>query len=284
MPVKYAFLALLTLIACSEPSEDPPTGDVFIRNGDVTIAGTLDTPSTPGPWPVMIFVPGSGTSTRADDREALDIALPRGVAVFRYDKRGLGQSTGTFEEVSAANSDRVLGLRASDVSAIVDYLAGRPDIRASQIFLWGASQGGWVAPLVAAANTKVAFIICVSGGGSPVGTSDYYDELTDDPAVTVEAATAQLDGFAGPFGYDPRPTLAALRTPALFVFGGLDRSNPSLFDKREIEAIQTAHPVDFTVHFYPRMDHDLVDADTGTFPADLFPNLFVWAQSKLGPG
>lgn len=284
MPRKYPLLALLTIIACSDPSEDPPTGDVFIRNGDVTIAGTLDTPATPGPWPVMIFVPGSGRGTREDDREALDIALPRGVAVFRYDKRGLGQSTGTFEEVSAQNSERVLGLRASDVSAIVDYLAGRPDIRSSQILLWGASQGGWVAPLVAVANSKVAFIICVSGGGSPVGTSDYYDELTDNPAVSVEEATDQLDAFTGPFGYDPRPTLAALRKPALFIFGGLDRSNPSLFDRREIEAIQAAHPVDFTVQFYPRMDHDLVDADTGTFPVDLFPNVFLWAQSKLGPG
>lgn len=280
---RYAPLALLTLLACSEPNEDPP-GEVFIRNGNVTIAGTLDTPATPGPWPLMIFVPGSGRGTREDDRAALDIALPRGVAVFRYDKRGLGQSTGTFEEVSVENSDRVLGVRASDVSAIVDHFADHPDIRAGQILLWGASQGGWVAPLVAVANPRVALIICVSGGGSPVGTSDYYDELTDNPAVSVEAATAQLDAFAGPFGYDPRPTLAALRVPALFILGGQDRSNPSLFDKREIEAIQAAHPVDFTVHFHPRMDHDLVDADTNTFPADLFPALFTWAQSKLGPG
>ena len=133
----------------------------------------------------------------------MDLAVPQGVAVFRYDKRGLGQSTGTFEEVTVANSTRVLAERASDVRAIVEFLATRPDIRADQIFLWGTSQGAWVAPLVTTQTSRVAFIIGVSGGGSSVGTSDHYDELTDNPAVTVEQATAQLASFTGPFGYDP---------------------------------------------------------------------------------
>ena len=120
----------------------------------------------------MVFVPGSGRTTRESDKPAVDIALPQGIAVFRYDKRGLGQSTGTFEEVSTENSTRVLADRARDVLAIVEYLSAHPRIRANQIFLWGTSQGAWVAPLVAAQTTKVAFLICVMGGGSPGGHGD----------------------------------------------------------------------------------------------------------------
>jgi hypothetical protein len=214
----------------------------------------------------------------------VDIALPQGIAVLRYDKRGLGQSTGSFEEITngGANSERVLGVRASDVKAIVEYLAKRSDIRASQIFLWGTSQGAWVAPLVATQTSKVAFIVNVSGGGSPVGTSDHFDDLADDPSKTIDELTAALQTFAGPFGYDPRPTLAALTVPVLWIFGGLDRSNPTFYDIGEVEKIKQSQSRDFTIKLFPRMNHDMIDVDTSTFPADLFPAVFQFVGARLG--
>ncbi|MGE0556053.1 MAG: hypothetical protein AB7R55_21705, partial [Gemmatimonadales bacterium] len=64
-----------------DPNPGPPDDqNIEIRNGDVTIVGSLDVPASPGPNPVMVFVPGSGRTTREDDRAALDIALPHGVA------------------------------------------------------------------------------------------------------------------------------------------------------------------------------------------------------------
>jgi hypothetical protein len=63
-------------------------GDFFVRNGDVTLVGTLDLPPTPGPHPVMVFVAGSGRATRQDDRVAGGILLPQGIGLFTYDKRG----------------------------------------------------------------------------------------------------------------------------------------------------------------------------------------------------
>ncbi|MGH7467781.1 MAG: alpha/beta hydrolase family protein [Longimicrobiales bacterium] len=271
--------AACTMSGCRDSAEPQDPNLIFVRNGAVRLAGTLDLPTTPGPYPVMVFVPGSGRTTREADRPAVDIALPQGIAVFRYDKRGLGQSTGTFEEVSTANSERVLADRASDVRAIVDYLATHPRIRANQIFLWGTSQGAWVAPLVAAQTTRVAFIICVSGGGSPVGTVIEYGRLGQDAALSIDELTRRVTTFAGPFGYDPRSTLAALRLPVLWIYGGQDRFTPSQLDIPRIQQLQNSN---FTVKLYPRMTHDMVELETGTFPATLFPDVFEWAGPRLG--
>jgi pimeloyl-ACP methyl ester carboxylesterase len=271
--------ATIALASCpDDPTGPSDTGDVFVRNGSVTLAGTLDLPQGTGRFPVMVFVPGSGRTTRESDKPAVDIAVPQGIAVFRYDKRGLGQSTGTFEEVSTANSERVLGDRASDVKAIVEYLSTHSRIRADQIFLWGTSQGAWVAPLVAAQTTKVAFVICVLGGGSPVGTVIEYGRLGQDASLSIDEITRRASTFAGPFGYDPLPTITALTRPVLWIYGGQDRSTPTQLDVARLAQLKKSN---FTVKVFPTMNHDMVDATTGAFPATLFPEVFAWSGPLL---
>jgi len=269
---------VICLAACRDsaaPQED--LRNIMVRNGSVTLAGTLDLPPGAGPFPVMVFVPGSGRTTREADRPAVDLAVPQGIAVFRYDKRGLGQSTGTFEEVSTDNSQRVLADRAGDVRAIVEYLSSHPRIRTDQIFLWGTSQGAWVAPLVAAQTSKIAFIICVLGGGSPVGTVIEYGRVGEDASLSIDEVTRRVSSFAGPFGYDPRATLTSLRVPTLWLFGGQDRRTPSQLDIPRLEQMQNAN---FTIKLYPRMNHDMVDVDTGSFPAALFPDVLAWTAAR----
>ena len=272
-------LACAGLSACGDPAEPQDPDTILVRNGSVTLAGTLDLPSAPGRHPVMVFVPGSGRSTREADRPAVDIALPQGIAVFRYDKRGLGQSTGTFEEVSTENSVRVLNDRASDVRAIVEYLATHARIRPDQIFLWGTSQGAWVAPLTASLTSRVAFVINVNGGGSPVGTVIEYGRQAQNQSLSIAELTQRAGAYAGPFGYDPRTMLAALRVPVLWIFGGQDRSTPTQLDIPRIEQLQNAN---FTVKLFPRMNHDMLDVDTGAFPVTLFPEVFAWSGPHLG--
>jgi len=284
VPCAAAVLAVALSTSCGSstgpvPTIYPDTGTMFVRNGPITLAGTLDLPSGPGPFPLMIFVTGSGRTTRESDRPAVDIAVPQGIAVFRYDKRGLGQSTGTFEEVSTANSNQVLADRASDVTAIVEYLSGHPKIRAGQIFLWGTSQGAWVAPLVAAQTTKLAFIICVMGGGSSVGTVIEYGRIGQDAAVSIDEMTRRASAFAGPFGYDPISAVTALKIPALWLYGGQDRFTPTQLDIPRIEALKKTN---VTVKLFPRMNHDMLDVDTKTFPATFFQEVFSWANPLLG--
>jgi dienelactone hydrolase len=275
-----AAVAFIALTACHHDTTAPAgDGTVFIKNGAVTIAGTLDLPTGAGPFPVMVFIPGSGTTTRDSDKGALEVALPQGIAVFRYDKRGLGQSTGTFEEVSTANSDRVLNDRASDVRAIVDYLSRHPKVRANRIFLWGTSQGAWVAPIVAKQTNKVAFAICVMGGGSPVGTVIEYGRIGQDQSLSIDEMTKRAAAFTGPFGYDPLPTITALTTPVLWIYGGQDRFTPSQLDMPRINQLKKGN---FTVKLFPDMTHDMVDKGTGVFPPTLFPEVFAWSTQFLG--
>jgi len=260
---------------CVGPQDDT----IFIHNGAVTIAGTLDVPSTPGPYPVMVFVPGSGTTTREDDKPAADIGLGYGIAVFRYDKRGLGQSTGTFEEVSTANSERVLADRASDVSAIVDYLRTDARVIHDKIFLWGTSQGAWVAPLVAAHNSGVAFVINVVGGGSPVGTVIEYGRAGQDASLSIDQMTQRASAFTGPYGYDPLAVVASLNIPVLWIYGTEDRFTPTQLDVPRVSQLSKPN---FAIKVFSNMNHDLRDATSGRYPSNLFPDVFAWGAPLLG--
>ncbi len=257
-------------------------GSVFVDNGDVRLAGTLSLPAGTGPFPVMVFVPGSGRTTRESDYAAVEIGLPQGIAVFRYDKRGLGGSTGTFEEVTTANSERVIALRASDVRAIVEQLATDPRIDPARIFLWGTSQGAWVAPLVASQTSRVAFVVAVVGGASPVGTVVEYERIARDSSLSIATATQRATEYAGPAGYDPIPVLSTLHLPMYWILGGLDRHTPTELALSALDAVATSGTSDITVRTFPRMNHEMLDIDTGTFPATLFPELFTWAAARLG--
>jgi len=85
-----------------------------------------------------------------------------GFAVLSYDKRGTGQSTGDWKRADFPTL-------AADVLAGVRALAARHDIRTNRIGLWGASQAGWILPLVAAqAPREVAFLVVHAGSGTTV--------------------------------------------------------------------------------------------------------------------
>jgi hypothetical protein len=56
------------------------------------------------------------------------------------------------------------------------------------------------------------------------------------------------------------------------------RFTPSQLDVARIEQMQKDS---FTVKLFARMNHDLVDIDTGTFPTDLFPGVFTWAGARM---
>lgn len=85
----------------------------------------------------------------------------RGIAVFSYDKRGVGGSTGDWRTASFENL-------AGDVVAAFNYLKTRGDIDGTKIGLLGWSQAGWVMPLAAVHEKEIAFLISVAGAGVPV--------------------------------------------------------------------------------------------------------------------
>lgn len=133
----------------------------------VTLAGTLTVPHGAGPFPVVIMITGSGPQDRDETllghKPFLVIAdhLSRnGIAVLRYDDRGVGDSKGSF---AGATSDDF----ATDAEAAVTFVKTRKEIDAKRIGLLGHSEGGLVAPIVAVADPSVSFIVLLAGPGLP---------------------------------------------------------------------------------------------------------------------
>ncbi len=141
--------------------------EVSFRNepDGVLLAGTLTVPTTNQPCPAVVLISGSGPQDR--DETLLDhkpfwvIAdhLSRhGIAVLRFDDRGTGASKGDF---STATSEDF----AHDVEAAFNHLKGDARIGKNAIGLMGHSEGGIVAPMVAARRNDVAFAILMAGTG-----------------------------------------------------------------------------------------------------------------------
>ena len=128
-----------------------------------TLAGTLTIPEGDGPFPALVLVSGSGQQNR--DEELMnhrpfwviaDYLSRRGVAVLRYDDRGMGGSTG--EVLNATSMDF-----SYDAEAAFDFLRNRKEINASQVGILGHSEGGIINFMVAARRPEVAFLVSLAG-------------------------------------------------------------------------------------------------------------------------
>lgn len=137
--------------------------DVQFANGPVILRGTLTLPASTPPYRALVLVHGSNALTRDVFGPWSRYFAGLGFAVLAYDKRGTGQSTGDWKQADFPQL-------ASDVLAGVRSLAARHDIRSDRIGLWGASQAGWILPLVAAqAPREIAFLVVHAGSGTTVG-------------------------------------------------------------------------------------------------------------------
>jgi uncharacterized protein len=143
--------------------------DVSYANkvANITIAGTLTIPTGNGPFPAVLLIAGSGRNNRDESLAGhspflvlSDYLTRKGIVVLRADKRGVGKSGGDY--ATATTSDF-----AADAEAGVAYLGSRPEVDRHKIGLIGHSEGGVIAPMVAAANPSVAFIVMMAGPGVP---------------------------------------------------------------------------------------------------------------------
>ncbi len=133
------------------------------KEADITLAGTLTLPDGEGPFPAAILITGSGQQDRDETIfehkpfwVIADYLTRRGIAVLRVDDRGIGGSTGDFSKSTTEDF-------ASDVIAGINYLLSRKEIDNKKIGLIGHSEGGIIAPMVAAKTDNVAFIVMLAG-------------------------------------------------------------------------------------------------------------------------
>lgn len=136
------------------------------EGGQVELAGTLTLPAGKQKFPAAILISGSGPQNR--DEELMthkpflvlaDHLNRNGIAVLRYDDRGFAQSTGNHGNATTVDF-------ANDVRAAIAYLNTRKEIDPAQIGLIGHSEGGLIAPMVAA-DTDLAFIVLLAAPGVP---------------------------------------------------------------------------------------------------------------------
>ena len=143
--------------------------EVVFKNpqaGGISLAGTLTLPNNIKNPPVAILISGSGPQDRNEEllghKPFLVIAhhlTQNGVAVLRYDDRGVAQSEGTQKGATSADF-------ATDVEAAISYLKSRNDVDQNKIGLIGHSEGGLIAPIVIAnKENDVAFFISLAGPG-----------------------------------------------------------------------------------------------------------------------
>ncbi len=139
---------------------------------NLELVGELFLPAGQAPYPAIIFTHGSepGKRTNRGYRTWAERFRSRGVAALVFDKRGVGDSEGSYVEAPDLN------VPAADLLAWVDLLMKRSEIDDNQIGVLGWSQGGWVGPLAASQTDHIQYVVSISGPGVSPLEQNIYDK------------------------------------------------------------------------------------------------------------
>lgn len=158
--------------ASQRPQEPQPPFPYQIENisfpsldKSITLSGTLTLPDDLKKHPAVVLIAGSGPANRDEEifghkpfAVIADYLTRQGLAVLRYDKRGIGESTGSLREATTLNL-------AEDVEASIQFLRNHPNIQSNNIGLIGHSEGGIIAPMVASRDQAISFIVLLAAPG-----------------------------------------------------------------------------------------------------------------------
>jgi len=291
----------------------PASGDTF------SLAGTLTVPKRGSPpFPAAVMITGSGSQDRDENlwplvqgyrpfRQIAERLAESGIAVLRVDDRGFGGSGGNAREATTVDF-------VGDVAAEVAWLRERPRIDALRIALIGHSEGGIIAPMLAARDPGIAAIVLMAGTAKP-GVRVLVDqaagpiarasgltpqrraELEAEAARAVEADTAPSSPWMRWFRtYDPLPTARLVRQPVLIVQGAVDRQVSAGQADTLAEAMRAAGNHDVTERVFPHLNHLFLvsptDGSPSEYPAlretslarDVLDTIADWLGRGLAPG
>jgi hypothetical protein len=137
------------------------------KTAGIRLAATLTIPPGKGPFPAVLLIAGSGPQDRNETvfghRPFLvlaDYLTRKGIVALRADDRGVGQSGGGMAASTTADF-------ATDAEAGLAFLKTRPEVNPRKMGLLGHSEGGVIAPMVAARNPDVAFVVMLAGPAVP---------------------------------------------------------------------------------------------------------------------
>ncbi len=242
------------------------------------LAGTLTRPTAArGAVPVVVTITGSGPQDRDEHlsgiagyalfRQIADTLGRRGIAVLRLDDRGVGASGGTFATATSRDF-------ADDVRAALAWLrartAERGDVDARRLALLGHSEGGLIAPMVAADDSSIAAVVLLA---SPAYTGQRVSEFQQRDAIAarvpaglrtlayqanqpgVRAQLARSPWMQFWWSYDPLPTARRVHVPVLILQGATDHQvTPEQADTLAA-ALRAGGNRDVTERDFPATDH-----------------------------
>lgn len=309
-------------IALGRPDYRAPTGAPY-EALEVTVptpaghvlSGTLTRPlGVTGKLPVVVTITGSGQQDRDEYvpiaggvrifRQVADTLSRRGIAVLRLDDRGVGGSGGDVNGTSADFAD--------DIRAAVAFLRARADIDGARIALVGHSEGGMIAPMVAATDPRLAAIVLMAGpafSGREIidyQTANLVNGDTTIPAAAKDSALratrAQFDSTStrSPWmryflTYDPIPTVRRVAQPVLILQGATDQQVRPVEADRLEAALRAAGNRRVTRTVFPDRNH-LFLQDPDGFPGryaqltnpridgEVLGALADWLSATLGAG
>lgn len=290
-PVRWmiASLLLAALISCQKPSEQKVTQSTQVISGAITtedvrfesegveLAGTIFSPTQP--YAAVVVVHGSDQVPRMS--KFAEMLAKRNILVLTYDKRGVGKSGGIYAgpEVGTNNiSVENLNLLASDASAAINIISQKN--KSLPIGLIGASQAGWIMPIVANKNPLVDFMVLLSCPTITTleqlrfqfytnGRKDFWDLHTEEDAREHVLNDPDKYDFEPT---DPKEILAKLSTPGLWIFGEKDIQIPVKMCIEQLNKLKLQNkPYEYVL--FPSLGHNTNKAD----PIDLSA---IWIKQK----
>lgn len=259
------------LLGCSreldaaDPSEELPFDSipVQIEAQEATLAGDIFLPENAKLVPGVVIVHGAGKLERRKYHGFVRRLVGLGLAVLLYDKRGVGESTGRYPDVSTKKSNETIPELAADARRAVSVLRSHPEVDSTQVGLFGGSQAGWVIPLAADDNPEVQFLVILSGPAVSVGMEIFHAKLTDEGKkdVSAERIGEEMAAFKGPHGFDPLRILTRLNTPTLWMMGERDRNLPLQETLSVLESLPATGSGVLTLVRFPDADHQMFMPD-----------------------
>ena len=262
---------------------------VRVRQREVRVGGTAATltfPAGAGPFPAVVMVHGSGPHARDEFQVFAAYCTLLGVAVIADDKRGIGESAGSYPGESATPS--TIDVLARDAQAEVRFLGQLPQVDPARIGLLGDSQAGWIIALAAARERAIRWAVPLVGPTVSVDENDYWARLAGEGAVQPVGTNAEMTAkvrAAGRSGFDPEPWLRKLTIPVHWIFADDDRNVPTQLCIERLRQMQAGH--DFTwsvIH----ATHTLLDLPSGLnadfgrsrgFAPTLYPEIGAFLRS-----
>lgn len=258
-----------------------------------TIAAILETRRPDVRQPAVVLISGAGPHTRdystagSNDKgnhafaELSRQLAQAGFAVIRFDERGTGMSSGSYERTATTAS------LASDVEAIVSALSRRAEIDSTRIALVGHSEGGAIASLVAANQPRVNAVVSLAApswnGRRIMDWQDAYElrygswssfrptEESRRAWLVAERTRRETTESWFPYflDYEPLPAIRRVRVPLLVIHGERDVQVTPEQALELARAAREAGNAAVTIEVLTEHSHALVDPAAPTFPAPM---------------